>query len=523
MRASWGRDFALYTDHNVLATQRLLEAARRGGPPDRGLRLVVVRLRRRARRSRSGRTGRCQPVSPYGVTKLAGEHLAVLYHRNHGLPTVSLRFFTVYGPRQRPDMAFHRFLKAARDGGGGPRSSATAGRPATSPSSRTSWPPCGRPPLSGRPGSVYNVGGGERDRPQRGAAPHRERHRAASPHPARGGPEGRHERHLRRHHGRPPRPRLPLHGPPRRGARPRVGVDPGAALEAAGSPLAARCSSCRPAAATSSTSRPCRAPPTRSCGRPGQKAVEKKDWESARQYFRRIIDAFPQSEHQPDARLALADSYFEEGGTANYVLAVSSYREFLTLYPQHPKSDYAQFRVGESYFKQKNSPDRDQTATQQALEEYQRLLDVYPESHLGRAGPREDPGVPAEPRPRALQGRLLLPEDAPGLALGHRALRDDRLRLPRLREVRRGPLPSRRVPRERRALRRGPALTWPACRPSSRRARSCETAKKLEATFPPAGRPRGPPGHAARAAEGGPPPRRRRPPAPPTAPPPGWD
>jgi outer membrane protein assembly factor BamD len=112
----------------------------------------------------------------------------------------------------------------------------------------------------------------------------------------------------------------------------------------------------------------------------GQKAVQKKSWESARQYFRRIVDAFPQSSHQADARIALADSYFEEGGTANYVLAVSSYREFLTLYPQHPKSDYAQFRAAESYFKQKNSPDRDQTATQQAVEEYQRLLDVYPQS-----------------------------------------------------------------------------------------------------------------------------------------------
>jgi outer membrane assembly lipoprotein YfiO len=112
----------------------------------------------------------------------------------------------------------------------------------------------------------------------------------------------------------------------------------------------------------------------------GVKAVAKKDWESARQYFRRLIDAFPQSEHQADARIALADSYFEEGGVGNYVLAVSSYREFLTLYPQHPKSDYAQFRCAESYFKQKNTPDRDQTATDQALEEYQRLLDVYPQS-----------------------------------------------------------------------------------------------------------------------------------------------
>ena len=112
----------------------------------------------------------------------------------------------------------------------------------------------------------------------------------------------------------------------------------------------------------------------------GEKAVAKKDWESARQYFRRLIDAFPQSEHQPDARIALADSYFEEGGVGNYVLAVSAYREFLTLFPQHPKSDYAQFRAGESYFKQMGSPDRDQTATNQALEEYQRLLDVYPQS-----------------------------------------------------------------------------------------------------------------------------------------------
>jgi outer membrane protein assembly factor BamD len=112
----------------------------------------------------------------------------------------------------------------------------------------------------------------------------------------------------------------------------------------------------------------------------GQKASTKKDWEAARQYYKRLVDAFPQSQHQPDARIGLADSYYQEGGTANYVLAVSAYREFLTLYPQHPRSDYAQFQAGESYFKQKNSSDRDQTATRQALEEYERLLDVYPQS-----------------------------------------------------------------------------------------------------------------------------------------------
>ena len=57
-----------------------------------------------------------QPVSPYGVTKLAAEQLCHLYHVNHGVPTTSLRYFTVYGPRQRPDMAFHRFIRASLDG-----------------------------------------------------------------------------------------------------------------------------------------------------------------------------------------------------------------------------------------------------------------------------------------------------------------------------------------------------------------------------------------------------------------------
>jgi outer membrane protein assembly factor BamD len=112
----------------------------------------------------------------------------------------------------------------------------------------------------------------------------------------------------------------------------------------------------------------------------GQKASEKRNWESARQHYKRIIEGFPQSELGPAARLALADSYFQEGGTANYILAVSQYRDFLTLYPSHPRSDYAQFQVGESFFKQKNGPDRDQMPTQRALDEYQRLVEIYPNS-----------------------------------------------------------------------------------------------------------------------------------------------
>ena len=114
----------------------------------------------------------------------------------------------------------------------------------------------------------------------------------------------------------------------------------------------------------------------------GQKAAEKKQWATARQYFKRIVDGFPQSQFGPAARLALADSHFGEAGAANYILAISEYRDFVTLYPSHPKSDYAQFRIAEAYFAQKNGPDRDQTSTYHALEEYEHLLESYPSSPL---------------------------------------------------------------------------------------------------------------------------------------------
>jgi nucleoside-diphosphate-sugar epimerase len=115
VRASWGKSFSIYLDCNVLATQRLLEAAK-----DSALERFVYA----SSSSVYGDTkdlpmredGVARPVSPYGVTKLAGEHLAVLYHRNYGVPTVSLRFFTVYGPGQRPDMAFYRFIRAGLGG-----------------------------------------------------------------------------------------------------------------------------------------------------------------------------------------------------------------------------------------------------------------------------------------------------------------------------------------------------------------------------------------------------------------------
>jgi outer membrane protein assembly factor BamD len=111
-----------------------------------------------------------------------------------------------------------------------------------------------------------------------------------------------------------------------------------------------------------------------------QEAAQSRNWEAARQYFRRIIDGFPQSQYGPGARLGLADSYFTQGGVGNEILAVATYREFLTLYPSHPRADYAQFMLAESQFAQTHSPDRDQTPTRLALEEYNRLLDLHPSS-----------------------------------------------------------------------------------------------------------------------------------------------
>jgi UDP-glucose 4-epimerase len=115
VRASWGDGFQEYVEHNVLVTQRLLEAS-----APRGLSRFVFASSSSvygdAERHPTGEDARLQPVSPYGVTKAAAEHLVMAYHRAAGLPAVALRYFTVYGPRQRPDMAFNRFMHAALSG-----------------------------------------------------------------------------------------------------------------------------------------------------------------------------------------------------------------------------------------------------------------------------------------------------------------------------------------------------------------------------------------------------------------------
>jgi nucleoside-diphosphate-sugar epimerase len=160
VRKSWGRDFTIYTENNIEATQVLLEACTKR-PVERLVYassssvygdLVAMPMREDALP---------QPVSPYGVSKLAAEQLCYLYFANYGVPTVALRYFTVYGPRQRPDMGFHKFLTAARNGqpislyGDGEQTRdftfvADAVRATIAAATR------------GVPGRVYNIGGGSR-------------------------------------------------------------------------------------------------------------------------------------------------------------------------------------------------------------------------------------------------------------------------------------------------------------------------------------------------------------------------
>jgi nucleoside-diphosphate-sugar epimerase len=113
VRASWGDTFRLYTDRNINATQVLLEAVKETKSLQRFVFASTSSVYGNAETLPTAESIPPQPVSPYGITKLAAERLCWLYYQNFGVPVTALRYFTVYGPRQRPDMAFHKFFKAA--------------------------------------------------------------------------------------------------------------------------------------------------------------------------------------------------------------------------------------------------------------------------------------------------------------------------------------------------------------------------------------------------------------------------
>lgn len=160
VRASWGQDFRIYVDSNIHATQRLLEACSRPSPP-RFVYSSSSSIYGDAPDLPTVETTLPRPISPYGVSKLAAEHLCRLYTQAAGVPTISLRYFTVYGPRQRPDMAFHRFLRAQLQGeelqlfddGEQTRDFTFVGDAVAANVLSIE---------NGAPGGVYNIGGGSR-------------------------------------------------------------------------------------------------------------------------------------------------------------------------------------------------------------------------------------------------------------------------------------------------------------------------------------------------------------------------
>jgi nucleoside-diphosphate-sugar epimerase len=115
VRGGWGEDFAAYVERNVLATQRLLEVAR-GASLSAFVLASSSSVYGEAPRLPVRETDSCHPLSPYAISKLAAEQLGLAYWRQHNVPLVALRYFAVFGPGQRPDMAFSRFIAALRAG-----------------------------------------------------------------------------------------------------------------------------------------------------------------------------------------------------------------------------------------------------------------------------------------------------------------------------------------------------------------------------------------------------------------------
>ena len=112
----------------------------------------------------------------------------------------------------------------------------------------------------------------------------------------------------------------------------------------------------------------------------GAQSLEDRDWETARTWFRQLLDTYPRSQFAGDARLGIADTYANQRGAQNALLAASEYRDYLTFFPNHPRADYAQFRIADGHFERRRSADRDQEETRLAAEEFRKLLDLYPNS-----------------------------------------------------------------------------------------------------------------------------------------------
>ena len=114
----------------------------------------------------------------------------------------------------------------------------------------------------------------------------------------------------------------------------------------------------------------------------GTAALNDRKWMTAREYFRELVDTYPQSQYRADAKLGIGDSYLGDGTTEAKVLAINEFREFLTFFPTHGRADYAQYKLAMAHYYQMQNPQRDQTETKEAIQEFQVFLERYPNSTL---------------------------------------------------------------------------------------------------------------------------------------------
>jgi outer membrane protein assembly factor BamD len=123
-------------------------------------------------------------------------------------------------------------------------------------------------------------------------------------------------------------------------------------------------------------------PPDQFLSQRANDAMRRQRWLDARKYFQQIVDNYPQSTLRPDAKLGVGDSYLNEGGDANLVLAENEFREFLQFYPTNARADYAQYKLAMTHFRRMRAPERDQTETAAAVREFEAFFDRFPTSML---------------------------------------------------------------------------------------------------------------------------------------------
>jgi len=121
----------------------------------------------------------------------------------------------------------------------------------------------------------------------------------------------------------------------------------------------------------------------------GSVALNKHKWLKAREYFRQIVDEYPQSRFRSDAKLGLGDAYLGDGSIESLILGGNEFREFLTLYPTNERAYYAQYKLALSHYNQMLAPQRDQSQTKEALKEFQTFVERYPDSPLINEGQRK--------------------------------------------------------------------------------------------------------------------------------------